>query len=157
MSQLDKLLFICVPDEETPLEQIKDTRSCKYRGRTLNTFIALVDYFIMILAESHFSIYIIYQKDFDHLCNILRKKKKGIVLERETYTTRRLKSFPWDALVYQRKHNGVLSEFGKIREIGMYHVMCIDEQVTCTGWLNVLITEFSIQLSVVARMELILF
>ena len=101
----------------------------------------------MILPESHFSLYIIYQKGFDHLCNILRKKKKGIVLEREIYTTRRLKSFPWDTLVYQWKHDGVLPEFGKIREIGMYHVMCIDEQVTCTGWFNVPITEFSIVVS----------
>ena len=32
------------------------------------------------------------------------------------------------------KHNGVLSEFGKIRETGkMCHVMSIDEQVTCMG------------------------
>ena len=41
------------------------------------------------------------------------------------------------------KHNGVLSEFGKIRETGkMCHVMSIDEQVTCMGWFNVLMTEF---------------
>ena len=41
------------------------------------------------------------------------------------------------------KHNGVLSEFGKIRETGkMCHVMRIDEQVTCMGWFNLLMTEF---------------
>ena len=43
------------------------------------------------------------------------------------------------------KHNGVLSEFGKIRETGkMCHVMImsIGEQVTCMGWFNVLMTEF---------------
>ena len=41
------------------------------------------------------------------------------------------------------KHNGVLSEFGKISEIGkMFHVMSINEQVTCVGWFNVLMTEF---------------
>ena len=41
------------------------------------------------------------------------------------------------------KHNGVLSEFGKIRETGkMCHVMSIDEKVTCMGWFNVLMTEF---------------
>ena len=41
------------------------------------------------------------------------------------------------------KHNGVLSEFGKIREIGkMCHVMSIDEQLTCMGWFIVLMTEF---------------
>ena len=36
------------------------------------------------------------------------------------------------------KHNGVLSEFGKIRKIRkMCHVMSLDEQVTC-----MLMTEF---------------
>ena len=38
------------------------------------------------------------------------------------------------------KHNGVLSEFGKIRETGkMCHVISIDD--TCMGWFNVLMTE----------------
>ena len=50
------------------------------------------------------------------------------------------------------KHNEVLSESGKIREVGkMCHVISIDEQATRMGWFNVLITE------VVARMEFILF
>ena len=41
------------------------------------------------------------------------------------------------------KHNSVLSEFGKIRESGkMCHVISIDEQVTCLGWFDVLMTEF---------------
>ena len=39
-------------------------------------------------------------------------------------------------------HNGVLSEFGKIRETkAMCHVMSINE-VTCMGWFNVPMTEF---------------
>ena len=38
------------------------------------------------------------------------------------------------------KDNGVLSEFGKIRETGkMCHVISIDD--TCMGWFNVLMTE----------------
>ena len=42
------------------------------------------------------------------------------------------------------KHNGVLSEFGKIREIGkMCHVMSIDEyRLHVWEWFNVLMTEF---------------
>ena len=41
------------------------------------------------------------------------------------------------------KHNGVLSEFAKIRETGkMCYIMSIDEQVTCMGWFNVPMTEF---------------
>ena len=52
--------------------------------------------------------------------------------------TRRLKSFPWDALVY-----GSIMAFylnlEKIRETGkMCHVMSIDEYVTCMGWFNAL-------------------
>ena len=42
--------------------------------------------------------------------------------------------------IFLWKHNGVLSEFGKIRKIRkMCHVMSIDEQVTCTC---MLMTEF---------------
>ena len=45
--------------------------------------------------------------------------------------------------VVLRKHNGFLSECGKIRETRkMCHVMSIDKYVTCMGWFNVLMTEF---------------
>ena len=41
------------------------------------------------------------------------------------------------------KHNGFLSECGKIRETRkMCHVMSIDKYVTCMGWFNVLVPEF---------------
>ena len=52
--------------------------------------------------------------------------------------TRRLKPFPWDALVYGNIMAFYLN-LEKIRETGkMCHVMSIDEYVTCMGWFNAL-------------------
>ena len=63
--------------------------------------------------------------------------KKAVL---NSHKTPRVVSMGWVGLW---KHNGVLSEFEKIRETGkMCHVMSIDEQLTCMGWFNVLMTEF---------------